>query len=994
MSIRLVIPKQPQKLVFKLRESCRQIDNRKRHCIELIICRLRSSIFGVLTRLNTKLFIAMGITCSSAAVAQTTSEWTGDTSINWSDTGNWNTGTVPKNSGDEADFLGVPPIAPKFLPTVDAGAGPNISPYLVGTIKFNPTAPGSYTISSGAGVLNLSNTTGSANIESLAGANTIAATMLLVSNLSVTVSSTAPLTLSGLINNSGSSITTSGSGTTILSNAANAYTGGTTISAGTLQATSNGALGTSGTVTIASGTFQAGGTFSTLTRAFTLGTSATIDTNGHILTIPGVISGAAMTIKATGGSGTLLLQGTNLYTGGTTVTSGTLQISADNNLGPSGTLTLAGGSILKVGGPTFDLGLGSGRQVALTGSATVNPNGNSAQISSDIEGIGSLTVTGGGSLNLTGVNSYQGQTTVDSLTTLQGNTTSLPGNITITGDLIFNQTTEGTYSHILNGAGNLTIQGGGPLTISGSSPSFSGATSVTGSELIMNGSLAGSSLVTIDSTSTLSGSGTIGTTTNSGILLPGTLGEGTLAVNGALTFNPGSFFRDQITPLSSGLVQVSGVATLTNGALIVEPVTGSGFFGLTNTYTILTGSTVIFPFSSVSVTDPNFTVTPIYSAVDVKLLVSVSRPFVDFPCSNANECAVAYNIDALSVEGSLGPSITAVIDSLAGQSDAVVNDALDQMHPAAMSAFAELQAELGGQLLSIFHRGPSLRCACSGSNRMWVEPFGNWLKEKKQGMEIGFNATTRGVAFGYDHQFLDCWTLGFGGAWSATDLKWSLDRGYSYVNGLYGSIYTDLILSNFYIGGSVYVGKDWYNTARHIHFTTIDLQATSHTDGFDMAGQLTAAYFFGTPSCLLYPYATVDYLYLQNASFSESGANSLDLNVDQYTSSTLRAEAGGAWRFIDRNRDDTICISPLISMGYVLELPLHRNRYQSTFFGQNIPFKTQGWDMAWQLLNLRFGLAITYRCFTLDSQYIADVSPDGDSPFFNQRANFRFTLNF
>jgi hypothetical protein len=174
----------------------------------------------------------------------------------------------------------------------------------------------------------------------------------------------------------------------------------------------------------------------------------------------------------------------------------------------------------------------------------------------------------------------------------------------------------------------------------------------------------------------------------------------------------------------------------------------------------------------------------------------------------------------------------------------------------------------------------------------------------------------------------------------------------------------------------------------------IDREATSHSHSLDAGGQLTAAYFFGMPSCLLYPYATVDYLYLKNSSFSESGAISFDLNVDEYISSTLRAEAGGAWEFTDRNQDGTMCISPIIAMGYVLELPLRRSPYHSTFAGQSIPFTTWGWDMAWQLLNLRFGIKITYRCLTVDAQYIADISPEGDTPLFNQRANFRFGYNF
>jgi outer membrane autotransporter protein len=364
------------------------------------------------------------------------------------------------------------------------------------------------------------------------------------------------------------------------------------------------------------------------------------------------------------------------------------------------------------------------------------------------------------------------------------------------------------------------------------------------------------------------------------------------------------------------------------------------------------------------------------------------------PVSQGNAKAVEENLNTLVLQGQASPDLLAVIASLGGKSVAITTEALDQMHPAAFSAFAEVQAELGGQLLSLFHRRMALVCSCSGANRFWVEPYGNWLKEKNQGIQIGFRARTRGVAIGYDHQFFGCWTIGIGGAYQATDLKWTSDRGYAYEKGAYGSVYTDLSISNFYVGASAYAGRDWYEAIRKIDFTTVDRQAKSNFHGLDGGVQLTSAYFFGTPVCLLYPYATVDYLYLKNHSFTEGGAASLDLNVDSYGSSNLRVESGGAFRFVDRNADETICISPLISIGYVLELPLHRDRYQATFSGESLVFTTRGWNQAWQLFNIRFGLGITYRCFTLDSQYSADMSTEKDSPFFNQRANFRFNFSF
>lgn len=59
--MKIIIPNPVNNFLFKPRESCRQIEERKWHCIGLILRHLRSSIFDALTRLNRKLFTGFGI---------------------------------------------------------------------------------------------------------------------------------------------------------------------------------------------------------------------------------------------------------------------------------------------------------------------------------------------------------------------------------------------------------------------------------------------------------------------------------------------------------------------------------------------------------------------------------------------------------------------------------------------------------------------------------------------------------------------------------------------------------------------------------------------------------------------------------------------------------------------------------------------------------------------------------------------------------------------
>ena len=124
------------------------------------------------------------------------------------------------------------------------------------------------------------------------------------------------------------------------------------------------------------------------------------------------------------GAGTLVLGGTNTYTGGTNVTGGTLSISADANLGTGGTVALgdgtgitftAGGTyshdITVAGDPAFDVGTG----------LTVTQSGAIADGATP----GEVEKTGGGVLVLSAANSYSGGTVIAGGTLRVGNDSAL-----------------------------------------------------------------------------------------------------------------------------------------------------------------------------------------------------------------------------------------------------------------------------------------------------------------------------------------------------------------------------------------------------------------------------------------------------------------------------------------------------------------------------------------------------------------------------------------
>nr|WP_277622087.1 autotransporter-associated beta strand repeat-containing protein [Salmonella sp. YP131-1] len=288
----------------------------------------------------------------------------------------------------------------------------------------------------------------------------------------------------------GQSLTKTGAGTLIL-NAENTYTGGTTISDGTLIANNVEALGTGNVTDNATLELNTGGDF-----------------NNNI-------SGSGQVVKS--GDKTLTLSGANSYTGGTTISGGTLVASNvdalgsgdvtdnatlelntggdfDNAIGGTGsvvksgdkTLTLSGANSY-TGGTTISGGTLVASNVEALGSGDVTDNATlelntGGDFTNNIGGTGSVVKSGDKTLTLSGTNSYTGGTTISGGTLVANNVEALG-----TGDVTNNATLElntgGDFDNAISGSGQVVKSGDKTLTLSGAN-SYSGATTISGGTLI------------------------------------------------------------------------------------------------------------------------------------------------------------------------------------------------------------------------------------------------------------------------------------------------------------------------------------------------------------------------------------------------------------------------------------------------------------------------------------------------------------------------------
>ncbi len=457
------------------------------------------------------------------------------------------------------------------------------------------------------------------------------------------------LTVGGAISG-GYSLTQTGAGTLTLSGT-NTFTGGFTLNAGTLNINNGSALGAAtGTFTIAGGTtinntagaltmsnypqawngnftFTGTSSLNMGTGTVSLGANCLVTANASTLTVGGLISGGYSLAKA--GAGTLTLSGANSFTGGFTLNAGTLNINNSSALGAAtGIFTIAGGTInSSTGGSltmanypqawnanftfagTNNLNMGTGA-VSLGTNCLVTVNGSTLTVGGVIGGGYSLAQAGGGTLTLSGANTFTGGFTLNAGTLNINNASALgnaAGTFTIAGGTI--NTTAGAltmsnYPQAWNG--NFTFGGTNALNMGAGavSPGANCQVTVNASTLTVGGAISGGYSLTKAGGGTLTFAGS-NTYTGATIINAGTLAAGSTSAfgNSAVTVANAAGailnitgYNNSIGSLTGGGAAggtvVLGAATLTVGSDNTSPaayagiISGTGALIKTGTGTI------------------------------------------------------------------------------------------------------------------------------------------------------------------------------------------------------------------------------------------------------------------------------------------------------------------------------------------------------------------------------------------------------------------------
>jgi len=655
----------------------------------------------------------------------------------------------------------------------------------------------------------------------------------------------------------------------------------------------------------------------------------TIDTNGNIATLSGIIGGPGGLTKS--GAGTLVLSNANTYSGGTTLAAGTLRLENNRALG-TGALTTTGSVVDYASG------------IAIANSIVVNSNATQIQVTtgsaiqagviSELNGPRPIEKIGAGTLVLTAANTYAGPTTITGGTLQIGNGSSsgsLVGNIINNATFVINRSDNYIFDNVISGTGAFQQNGNGATMLTAIN-SYVGSTTVNSGALIVNGSIASSNLTTVNAGAALGGSGTVGSTTiaTGGTFAPGPTGApGTMAVSGNLAFQSGARYVVQVNPTTASTTNVSGTASLAGtvhanflaGSFVERSytiLTAAGgrigtFDGLTTpglpasfgTSLNYTGNTAVLNLTAQLVPPPNPPPTP--PGPPGPPTPAVPPP----PTFTVNQLNVGNTIDNFFNNGGALPSAFVPLFGLSGNN---LTHALDQLSGEAATGTQRVGFQLTDQFLNLmldpFVDG---RSGVGGADRpalgfaperdsmppeialayasvfkapqkalppvyeprwtAWGGAYGGSNRTSGDQAVIGshdVSARTVGVAGGLDYRLTPDTVVGLAFAGGGTD--WSLSQGLgggksdAFQAGVYGATRS----GPAYLGAAFAFTNHWMSTDR---FSFAGDHLTAKFNAQSIGGRLEGGYRLGWMFGGITPYAAI-----QAQSFRTPDYNEIDVN--------------------------------------------------------------------------------------------------------------------
>ena len=658
--------------------------------------------------------------------------------------------------------------------------------------------------------------------------------------------------------------------------------------------------------------------------------------------------------------GTVTLLGDNTYGGDTVLSTGTLAVSLDSNLG-TGNITLDNGA-LNILAPSSGATFSTSKAISLTSNGgTLAANFSTVPGGNDFDGVisgpGGLGINGGGFITLNAINTYTGPTTV------------LNGGLFV-GD-----------------ASHPAAQIAGPVSVS------------PGGVLLGNGSI-------------------LGPVTNDGVVSPGDFyNSGTLTV-GSYQQTAGAYLLIDSAPSQASLLAVNGAATL-DGSVAVSQ-TSNSFNGVSYRYVILVADSLTGTFATTNdiFLPTNWAATLDYSSNSVTLVLY--RANADFTtwATGANQMAVAQALNEAVTSGNdgLAAKLNELYELPSGQGTALgqitgdlytavpgilldnlqFEDSLlfDRLEGGTGAGMPGAQAAVAGGILAAEVQGPAANAAGLANpavRGLWLENTDSAGSVNSDSNVEGFSKSNFGFLAGYDTEISKGFIGGVMGGFTHTDVTSSDASAKAGVDAIQFGVYGSKKLGALEIGLAAAYGVDHFKDNRAVSIGTDVTQVAGTDDGSQIQAALQGGYPINISGFMVKPLAGLQYAHLSVNGFTETGSDSLALGVPAQGYDSWRPYLG-----IEGNRyftlDQDLGVIPRLNLSVSQELDNAAVGYQTTLNGApGSPFAVTGIAPSSTMVGLEAGLKLVFgKQFNLFANYQGHFSGTQNLNTFNGGLDLAF----
>lgn len=652
------------------------------------------------------------------------------------------------------------------------------------------------------------------------------------------------------------------------------------------------------------------------------------------------ISGAGALTK--NGTGLLVIDHANTFTGGTVINAGRLGLNNGLGLG-TGDVIVMQNAILGLGGVT---------------------------VANNISGAGRIIKTANNTGSLTGTNTHSGGTEIQQGTLVVNSPAALgSGGVIISSGAVlnvnYNGATNAALNNVLSGDGALVKDGSGTVVINTSGNSYTGGTTInagrlglnfgdglgTGNVVIATGAELGIGGITL--ANNVSGGGRIvktgsltatltGTNTHSGgidiqdgglnVTGNAALGSGPVTVAsgaqlnytapGAATFSnglsgAGTFNKLGVGQLSfannfsigalnvnAGSVRINTIATgnvsVANGARLDG--TGRIIGTLTNSGTVAPGNSI-----GTLTVQGNY----VHNANSVLEIEFDANGNIDLLNVTGNATINGGTIRFLSIGGAEGQGGTflttggtltgtfATVETVGAllPLQVVYQPTAGLMAPSVLTARPSTfnaQSLAAADTALAFADSLGVADARHGrGNRIWMSGFGAWGSRSASGTTLGYDHDVRGISGGANVEVGPNLTLGASIGWAKGEIELSDNGGGGEQSSVLGAFSLRYDGGGFSLGGGVFYGSVQQDTLRNVSFSGFSGSVSGETDSKLMGGFVAASLPLGTTGGWTFDAnLSGGYVRQEQDGYTEAGTSPLRLRLGDLTTETIEGRAG------------------------------------------------------------------------------------------------------